>query len=173
MDQQRVQDLSRSARIQEFIFVKMPHTLAGLLFLIAVGINIANVVARYVFSAPIFWAEEVLVFIVIWTVALVMVAITFKQAHLNMDLFYVQVQPPLKQILNGLIALTFIGCTAFTAVQSWRVVMLYARNGNVSTAAEVPMVIPHAAVLFAFSMMAVAVVLRFRQYVAGAPDKAE
>ena len=61
----------------------------ALLFLVAVAINIINVIARYVFSDPIFWAEEVLIFIVIWTVfILVAGSITYRGAHLNMDLIY-------------------------------------------------------------------------------------
>ena len=32
----------------------------------AIAINLANVVGRYVFAAPVFWAEEVLMFMIIW-----------------------------------------------------------------------------------------------------------
>lgn len=161
---------SRFKRAEEFVFLKVPHVLAGVLFLVAAGINIANVIARYVFSAPVFWAEEALVYLVIWTVFLVAISITYRGAHLNMDLFYAKLKTPWKELVNLAIALTFIACTAFTAAQSCRVVLLYVRTGSVSTAAEIPLVIPNAAPLFGFSFMALAVILRFRTYVFGKFD---
>ena len=50
---------SKSRQIEEIIFVRMPLVAGGLLFLIAAALNIVNVIARYVFSNPIFWAEEI------------------------------------------------------------------------------------------------------------------
>ena len=62
--------------ILEFCFVRAPYLITGMIFLAAALINIANVIGRYVFSAPIFWAEEVLVFMVIWAVFLSAISIT-------------------------------------------------------------------------------------------------
>ena len=67
---------------------------------VAVAINIANVVGRYVFSAPIFWAEEVLVFILVWAVFLAAATIIYRGEHINMDLFYAEAPTPLKRIVN-------------------------------------------------------------------------
>ncbi len=61
---------SKQKQIEELIFIKIPHVASGVLFLVAAGINIVNVIGRYVFSVPVFWAEEVLTFIVIWVVFL-------------------------------------------------------------------------------------------------------
>ena len=44
-------------RVEELIFLRIPHVLSGVLFFVAVGINIVNVIGRYVFSLPAFWAE--------------------------------------------------------------------------------------------------------------------
>src|SRR5215813_12867365 len=108
--------------IVRFCFVRLPHLITSVIFLIAVVINIVNVVGRYLFSAPIFWAEEVLVFMVVWAVFLAAVAITFNGAHLSMDLFYARLKPPWKYVVNGAIAATFIVCCLFTVVQSYKVV---------------------------------------------------
>ena len=51
-------------------------------------LNIVNVIGRYVFGMPGFWAEEALTFTVIWIVFLVVGTITYRGAHLNMDLLY-------------------------------------------------------------------------------------
>jgi TRAP-type C4-dicarboxylate transport system permease small subunit len=158
---------SKPNPILQFCFVRLPYLLTGVIFLVAAFINIANVIGRYVFSAPIFWAEEVLVFMVIWGVFLAAISITFSGAHLSMDLFYSRLKAPWKQIVNGLIVVVFLACTIFTALQSYTVVMLYIRNGNVSTAAEIPLYIPHAALLVGFSFMALAVIVRLKAYFNG------
>ena len=123
---------SRSKQIEELVFIKMPHVAGGLLFLIAAALNIVNVIARYVFSNPIFWAEEILIFIVIWGVFLVAGSITYRGGHLNMDLIYATLRPRWKRAVNIAIALTLIVCTVYTAMQSWKVVMLHHRNHSVT-----------------------------------------
>jgi TRAP-type C4-dicarboxylate transport system permease small subunit len=153
--------------ILQFCFVRLPYLLTGMIFLAAAFINIANVVGRYMFSAPIFWAEEVMVFMVIWAVFLAAISITFCGSHLAMDLFYAKLKPPWKQVVNGLVVAVFLVCTLFTAMQSYTVVMLYIGNGNVSTAAEIPLYIPHAALLVGFSFMALAVICRLKAYLNG------
>ncbi len=149
------------------VFLKIPHAIAGVLFFVAAAINIFNVVARYVFSAPLFWAEEVLVFIVIWVVFLIAGSVTYRGAHLNMDLIYAKLSPPWKTLVNIAIVVTLIVCCVYTAMQSWKVVSLHYRNSGVTAATEIPLLIPHAALLFGFSFMALAALVRFRAYVTG------
>jgi TRAP-type C4-dicarboxylate transport system permease small subunit len=161
---------SRQRQIEEFIFIKMPHVVAGTLFLIAVVLNFVNVIGRYVFGMPVFWAEETLTFLVIWIVFVVAGSITYRGAHLNMDLLYSRMPFRLKRVINFVIALTFIACAIFTAVQSWKVVSLHYRNHGVTAGTEIPLVIPHSALLFGFSFMALAVIVRFRSYVTGKFD---
>src|SRR5436305_14070149 len=106
----------------QLIFVRIPHAITGIIFLAAVLINIVNVIGRYVFAYPIFWAEEVLVFMVVWAVFLSAASITFNGAHLSMDLFYAKLKSPWRQVVNVMIAAAFLGCTLFAAAQSYQVV---------------------------------------------------
>ena len=46
----------------------IPRAAIGLILLLAIAINFANIVGRYAFLAPLPWAEEVLSFLVIWGV---------------------------------------------------------------------------------------------------------
>lgn len=158
---------SKSKQIEELIFIKMPHVAGGILFLLAALLNIVNVIARYVFSNPIFWAEEILIFIIIWGVFLVTGSITYRGGHLNMDLIYSNMSPFWKRIVNIAIALTLIVCTVFTAMQSWKVVMLHYRNNGVTAGTDIPLVFPHIALLFGFSFMALAAMVRIRSYISG------
>jgi TRAP-type C4-dicarboxylate transport system permease small subunit len=145
----------------------VPHFAAGALFLVAAAINIINVIARYVFSDPIFWAEEILIFIVIWVVFLMAGSITYRGAHLNMDLVYSGMNAFWKRVINIAIALTLIACTLFAATQSWKVVAVHYRNHGVTAGTDIPLVIPHSALLFGFSYMALAAILRIRSYISG------
>lgn len=156
---------SRLKRFEQFFFLTMPHYVAGVLFLIACAINIVNVVARYVFSNPIFWAEEILIFIVIWSVFLVAISVTYRGAHLCMDLIYNAFPARWQIAINVAMTVTFIACTSFTALQSWKVVSLHWRNNGVTAATDIPLVIPHSALLFGFTFMTLAVILRLRAYV--------
>jgi TRAP-type transport system small permease protein len=146
---------------------KKPYVVTGTLFLIAIGINIANVIGRYVFAQPIFWAEEVLVFIIVWSIFLAAATIVYRGEHLNMDLFYAVMKRPLKRAVNTLVVALFIACAAIVVVQSYKVVSLYLVGGGVSVAAGVPMIVPHAAILVGFSLMILALLVRLRAYVTG------
>lgn len=155
------------AGLEHLIFIRIPHVASGVLFVIAAVINIVNVIGRYVFATPIFWAEEVLIFIVIWTVFLLAGSITYRGAHLNMDLIYSAMPPAGKRFINILVAVTLIGSTLFVAKESWKVVALHYGNGGATAGTDIPLFIPHAAVLFGFLFMAAAAIVRVRSYIAG------
>ncbi len=153
--------------VGHFCFVRLPYLITGTLFLIAIAINIANVVGRYVFSAPIFWAEEVLVFILVWAVFLAAATIVYRGENINMDLFYAKFPTRWKRIVNTLIAAAFLVSTSIVIVQSYKVVDLYVKTSDRSVAADVPLIIPHAAILVGFVLMLVAVVIRLPNYISG------
>jgi TRAP-type C4-dicarboxylate transport system permease small subunit len=161
---------SRQKQIEEFIFVRIPYLLSGTLFLIAVLLNIVNVIGRYVFGMPVFWAEEALTFTVIWIVFLVVGTITYRGAHLNMDLVFSRMPADWQRAVRVAIALALIAGTIYTAVQSWKVVQLHYLTGGVTAGTNIPLVIPHSALLFGFSFMALAAIVRLRSYITGKFD---
>ena len=50
-----------AVRISRVAFHSIPLGLAALFLVLAVSINFANVIGRYMFSAAIYWAEEAMV----------------------------------------------------------------------------------------------------------------
>ncbi len=165
-----VKPASKQRRIEEFIFIRIPHVLSGALFLVAVVLNFVNVIGRYVFGLPVFWAEEALTFTVIWIVFLVVGTITYRGAHLNMDLVFSRMPPDLQRVVRIAIAIALIVCTVYTAVLSWRVVKIHYLTSGVTAGTNIPLVIPHSALLFGFSFMALAAIVRLRSYVTGKFD---
>ncbi|HEV8642326.1 MAG TPA: TRAP transporter small permease [Methylomirabilota bacterium] len=139
----------------------------GTLILVGVVINFANVVGRYVFLKPIIWAEEVLVFIMIWGVMLGATLVTWENQHLRMDAVYHLTPPRVRRWLNLLSTLAFLLAGVFLLVQSARVVALVAGTGQRSVVAEIPMVIPYGALPVSFGVMVIVLVWRFRTFVRG------
>ncbi|MDA0260587.1 MAG: TRAP transporter small permease [Proteobacteria bacterium] len=157
---------ARNRRIERMIFA-IPRFIAGSLVLSLVAVTGANVVARYVFLAPFYWAEEVLSYVMIAFIYLAAILVTWDGNHLKMDILSQALKSPLKEIVNFLSTILFIAMCAFIVVQSFEVTVLQVEYGKRSVAAEVPMVIPHSMVLIGFLFMMVAVIVRFRAHVRG------
>jgi C4-dicarboxylate transporter DctQ subunit len=153
--------------IADLVFVRIPYVVTGTLFLIAIAINFANVIARYFFLEAFYWAEEVMIYMTLWGVILACATITYQGIHIRMDLFATLLRPPLKQIVGGFTALLLICASVYVIIQSYQVVGLFWRSGEVSIAAHVPLTIPHVAVPVAFALMALATVVRLRSYISG------
>ena len=51
-----------------FGIVTIPRFIIGVAILAGIAINIANVIGRYFFLEPIIWAEEIMIYIMVWTV---------------------------------------------------------------------------------------------------------
>ena len=156
----------RRHRIERAVLA-VPRFIAGLLVLVIVVITGANVVARYVFLAPFFWAEEALTYVMISFVYIAAILVTWDGNHLKMDILSQMLKSPWKEIVNFVSTILFILICAFIVIQSLEVTLLQARFGKRSVAAEIPMVVPHSMVLIGFFFMMVAVVVRFRDHVRG------
>lgn len=150
-----------SARIATLIFRRIPLATAAALLLAGVSINLANVVGRYLFLAAIYWAEEAMVYLAIWAIFLAAVAIAYDGTALTMDFFFVRMPPALRRLVNVSIVATTAAVCLFMAWQSLLIARVLVRNDQKSIALEIPIVIPQLALMFGFTMIAAAVVVRF------------
>ena len=150
--------------------VTIPRLIVGILILVGIAINFANVIGRYLFLSPIIWAEEIMIYIMVWAVLIGAVLVSWEGGHLKMDFFTLTLRSPWKEMLNFIGATTFLLVCVFVLPQSLRVVELMARFDQRSVIARIPMVIPHSAILLGFFLMLVAVAVRFRMYVTGNLD---
>ena len=144
--------------------MRVPYLVAGSLLLAAIGINMANVVGRYVFATPVFWAEEVLSFMIIWAVYIAAGSIAYLGTHLTMDLVAAKMGPPYRAFLGLLSVILTVTCSAFVVTQTLRILALYLRTGETSMAARVPLVYAHSAVLVGFALMGVVALIRVRAH---------
>jgi TRAP-type C4-dicarboxylate transport system permease small subunit len=151
------------------LFRDIPRVAIGLILLLAIAINFANIVGRYLFLAPLPWAEEVLSFLVIWGVAFGASAVTYDRRHLAMDLFSETFPPRLRRILDALVLGVMIGLCGFACIQGWKIVAIMAGNGQVSITAGVPMTIPYFSFVVGFGLVTVAAIIEVLRGITGWP----
>jgi TRAP-type C4-dicarboxylate transport system permease small subunit len=147
------------------LFVRIPYLIAGSLLLAAIAINMANVIGRYVFATPVFWAEEVLSFMIIWSVCIAAGAISYQGAHVTMDLLAAALGPGYRAFLGLLTVVLTVACSAFVVTQTVRILALYLRTGETSMAARFPLLYAHSAVLVGFALMGIVALIRARAHV--------
>ena len=150
-----------------FLIVGIPSFIIGTLILVGIAINFGNVVGRYVFLAPIIWAEEIMIYIMVWTVFIGSILVSWNGQHLKMDFFSIMLPSPWKQILNGIATVSFLAVCLFVIPKSFTVSEMMVNLNQLSVVAEIPMSIPHVALLIGFVLMFVAVAYRFRSHVMG------
>jgi TRAP-type C4-dicarboxylate transport system permease small subunit len=150
-----------------FIFVQIPYAICGAIVLVAVTINIVNVVGRYVFDAPVSWAEEAMSYMIIWGVFVAVSAVTYQGRHLRMDLLVFSARGLLARTLGALTVALMIACACFMVWQSFKIVRLYAATGETSMGARIPLVYAHTAILVGFVLIAAAAINRIRSYLTG------
>ena len=87
-----------------------------------------------------------------------------------MDLIYNLLPRIGKRIINAVVWVTLVAASLFTMTQAWKIVSLHYRTHGVTAATEIPLVIPHSALLFGFGFIALAAIVRVRSYLTGKFD---
>lgn len=154
-------------RILRFLCVSVPRFALGTMISIGVVINVANVTGRYLFNAPIIWAEEILVFIMIGCVFLGAILVTWEGQHIRMDLISSRLGKPWRRIVLALDTLVFVLVCLFVIRYSWNFVRLLYDTGQSTVVARLPAWLMHGAILAGFTGMLLVVLARLRNYLTG------
>jgi TRAP-type C4-dicarboxylate transport system permease small subunit len=125
---------------------------AAALLLAAVGLNFANVVARYAFGRPIVTAEEILQYANVWIVMLAAAAVTGLNRHLNMDIVLQSAPARVRRALEFGFAALGAGLTLFVLVQGVRIVWEIHGMGQHSIAAGIPLALVYLAIPIGFGV---------------------
>jgi TRAP-type C4-dicarboxylate transport system permease small subunit len=120
--------------------------MTAVLMLIAVALNAANIVGRYVFFRPIASAEEIMLFLLVGTVFLGNAVVGFEGKQLRMDVILHALPPGLRRAFDVAADLTMIAVCVILIVIGWPAVQMLAEFDQRSEAAEIPLVIPQALV---------------------------
>jgi TRAP-type C4-dicarboxylate transport system permease small subunit len=113
---------------------------AALLFVVAV--NAANVIGRYVFRSPFAWAEESMLFVMIFGVYIGAISVAWQQAHIRIDAFVNLAPVSWQRPLHVFSTLVLVGILVPVVTASYRVVSLLFQFDQRSDALQLPMWIP-------------------------------
>jgi TRAP-type C4-dicarboxylate transport system permease small subunit len=134
----------------------------GAIMILAVLINFANVVARYVFLRPFIWAEETMQFLNVWAVLLGAAVVTRMDSHLRMDALHHAISPAARRVLDALGGVLAVAVALYIIVQSVDMIRMLAATGQRSVIARVPMNLMYLAIPLGFASGALFAVLRIR-----------
>src|SRR5262252_10160420 len=136
------------------------QSLTAVLMLIAVALNAANIVGRYVFFRPIASAEEIMLFLLVGTVFLGNAMVGFEGRQLRMDVILHALPPALRRAFDIAADLTMIAVCVILIMLGWPAVQMLAEFDQRSQTAEIPMVIPQALVPIGLGLNALLVGVR-------------
>lgn len=140
--------------------VRAMQVLATATLLFAVALNISNVIGRYFFNAPIEWAEEVMLFMMVGVVFLGAVAVSREGRHIRMDVVVNLLPTVPRRIVEALSGLLEIAVAAAITVLAVPLIQQLAMFDQRSQAAQLPLAIPQALVPLGFALIAIATLVR-------------
>lgn len=141
--------------------------LLALGLLAAIVCDFVNVLGRYGGSFSIIGLDEIEIYTLIAIAFLGGAVVSWRNMHLRMDVFISACPPAVRRpviLLEMLVTLAVVG---FVAWHSFGYVARVYAFGTASDIAHVPMWIPHSAVLAGFALIAVVVLVRGVQRLAG------
>lgn len=141
--------------------VRVLRSVVGILMILAVVVNFANVVGRYVFLKPFVWAEEVMQFMNVWAVMLGAAVVTSAGAHLRMDAFYNLATPRLRRTFDLVTNLLAVGVSLYVIFQSLQMIQMLTGTGQRSVIARVPMNLMYSAIPLGFACGVLLLVMWF------------
>ena len=149
-----------------YIWDRIEITLVGVLGALAMLVGLAQVLGRYFFPAlAITWAEEVIVYLIIWGVMIISSQLVRTDGHVRPDIVLRAMPPRIQrwmEVLNCIVALAFCGGMMWygwdIVSQSW---MLDERS---STGLAFPMWLYYAALPTGGLLMFVRYLVRLFRY---------
>jgi TRAP-type C4-dicarboxylate transport system permease small subunit len=128
--------------------------------LVAVALNLANIVGRYVFFSPIASAEEIMLFLFVGTVFLGNSVVAWEGKQIRMDILLHALPPGWRRALDLLADLAVIAVSITIIIVGWPAIQMLAEFDQRSQAADIPLVIPQALVPIGLGLNAFLVAAR-------------
>jgi TRAP-type C4-dicarboxylate transport system permease small subunit len=133
---------------------------AGAMLTASVGINFVNIVGRYFFSVSLSWAEEAMLFLMIGCVFLAAGPVGWMGRHIRMDVVISMLPERARNAFELFSDLVTIATCVALAVFAWPVVTMLAELDQRSESANIPLVIPQAAVPLGLVLTALLIAAR-------------
>jgi TRAP-type C4-dicarboxylate transport system permease small subunit len=147
--------------------------LTACLLLIAVALNFANIIGRYLLSAPIAWAEEVMLFLLVAVVFLGSSVVSWEGRQIRMDVVLHMLPVPLRRGLEVIADLATITVSIAIIWFAWPVISMLVEFDQRSQAADFPLFVPQGLIPVGLGLTALLTAIRLARELGGrdvAPD---
>jgi TRAP-type C4-dicarboxylate transport system permease small subunit len=128
------------------ILVGTVQSICAALLIVAVVINCANVIGRYVFSYSFASAEEVMLFFLVAIVFFGSSVVAYEGRQIRMDILVHALPYKIRQWMDLAADVTAIVVSGILIVLGWPVIAMLAEFDQRSQAADFPLFIPQAAI---------------------------
>jgi TRAP-type C4-dicarboxylate transport system permease small subunit len=135
-------------------------SVASVALLIVIALTFVNVVMRYVFARPLAWAEELMMFLMIFSVYTGAISVAWDQRHIRLEGIRNMAPPSLRRPIDILGALALVAILAPVIYSSTTVVALLGEMGEASDAMHLPIWIPQAIIPIALAFIALIAIVR-------------
>src|ERR1700689_1235961 len=140
--------------------VAMLRIAAGAMLVASVCINFANIIGRYFFRVSLTGAGEAMLFLMIGCVFLAAGPVGWMGRHIRMDVVISLLPPKARAAFEVFSDLVTIATCIALAVFAWPVMTMLAELDQRSDSANIPLVIPQAAVPLGLLLMALLIAMR-------------
>ena len=141
-------------------FVGILRMLSGILLVGSVGLNFANIIGRYFFNSSIYWAEEVMLFLMVGCVFLGNGVVAWSGQQIRMDVIIGMMPAKVREALDLISELVFVTTAMTIVVFTWPVIRDLWAFDQRSQSAEIPLVFPQSLIPIGLLIMAFMVVVR-------------
>jgi C4-dicarboxylate transporter, DctQ subunit len=136
------------------------RVLSGSLLVASVGLNFANVIGRYFFNTSIFWAEEVMLFLMVGCVFLGNGVVAWSGRQIRMDVIVGMLPAKVREALDLISELILVATSLTICVFALPVIWDLWAFDQRSQSAEIPLFIPQSLIPIGLLIVAIMVVVR-------------
>jgi TRAP-type C4-dicarboxylate transport system permease small subunit len=133
---------------------------AGAMLSASVAINFANIIGRYFLSVSLSWAEEVMLFLMVGCVFLAAGPVGWMGRNIRMDVVVSLLPPRARAAFEMFADLVTVATCVALAIFAWPVLTMLTELDQKSPSANIPLVIPQAAVPLGLILMALLIGMR-------------
>jgi len=130
------------------------RALAVTLLLCSVGLNFCNIIGRYFFARSITWAEEIMLFLMVGCVFFGAATPAWAGRHIRMDVFVRMAPAKVRDALHLLADAALVVTCIVLVIFALPTVLQLQQFDQRSMAANIPLVIPQAAIPLGLALMA-------------------
>lgn len=131
------------------------NTALGIALLAVVAVNVLNAASRYLLGIAPLGADELMVYVLIWSVMLASILSLAARSHINVNLLPSYSRGRLRHLLHIVHDAAAVLAGAYASYASWLFIGRISRIGVKSMGLGVAMTVPHGALLIGFAGLCV------------------